>query len=254
MAVNVRLIGSYLSDLATATASSTAAGYDPANAVVLDRSSLWVAGGTTSVTLTLNLGASQSVSAIGIANHNGSGWTTVTIRKSTDNFAANDVLVETLTGMVTGEDYFKTFAAASSQYWRLSIASATAAPQVGIFYLGTPTTLTYNPWIGQDHDDAYNVEKATAQSGAIVAEQWGRRVIESAMRWDVVETAAKDQLRDFLRAEGGPLRPFWYVPRDDSGSGTSGRAYLVRMTDPRFRHQEIFGGLWSMSLALREEV
>jgi hypothetical protein len=254
VAVNVRLIGSYLSDLASATASSTAAGYDAANAVVLDRSSLWVAGGTTSVTLTYNLGSAQSVSAIAIANHNASGWSTVTIRKSTDNFAANDVLVETLTGMVTGEDYFKTFAAASSQYWRLSIASATAAPQVGIFYLGTPTTLTYNPWIGQENDDVYNVEKTIAQSGAVVAEQWGRRLIRTAMRWDVVETAAYTQLRDFLRTEGGPLRPFWYVPRDDATSNAYGRCYIVRAEEGSFRAQEIFGGLWSMSLAIKEEV
>lgn len=254
MAVNVRLIGSYLSDLAGATASSTAAGYDPANAVILDRNSLWVAGGTTSVTLTFDLGSAVSVSAVAIANHNGSGWTTAKLQSSTDNFSAVTTDVVTLTGITTGEDYFQTFGASSRQYWRISIASATAAPQVGIFYLGTPTTLTDNPWIGQENDDVYNVEKATAQSGAIVAEQWGRRIIRTGMSWGVVTTAIKDQLRDFLRTEGGPLRPFWYVPRDDATSNAYGRAYLVRLEDHGFKTQEIFAGLWSMAAALKEEV
>jgi hypothetical protein len=252
MAVNVRLIGSYLSDLATATASSTAAGYDVKNAVILDRSSVWKAGGTSSVTLTLDLGSAVSVSAACIANHNGSGWTTPKLRRSSDNVTYTDVAA--LTSITTGEDYYTTFGAISYRYWRIEIASASAAPQVGIFYLGTATTLTDNPWIGQGNADVYNVERASAQSGAIVAEQWGRRLIQTKMEWGIATTAAKDQLRDFLRTEGGPLRPFWYVPREDATTPTYGRAYLVRMQDGSFQTQEVFGGLHSMGVTLLEEV
>lgn len=254
MATNVRLIGSFLSDLASASATSTASGYDAANVVGLDRTSVWIAGGTGAINLTLDLGAAKTVSALCIANHNGHLWSGGTLHASTDNFGASDVTVATFSGMASGEDYYHTFSGVSYQYWRIVTSGSTSAMQVGIFYLGTPTTLTYNPWVGQDSEDVYNVERSTAQSGAIVAEQWGRRVIRTAMRWDVVETAAKDQLRDFLRTEGGPLRPFWYVPRVDASSPVSGRAYIVRQEEGGFKTQEIFGGLWSMGLSIREEV
>lgn len=257
MATNVRLIGGYLSDLASATASSTASGYDPANAVTLDRSSLWVAGGTSSVTLTFDCGATVSnVSGFGIANHNGSAWSTITIRGSTDNFAASDVSLKTISGIVSGQDYYAEVTPTSAyRYFRLAISSATSAPQVGIFYVGTTETLTYNPWVGMPDGPKWHVEKKQAQSGAVVAEQWGRAVKVIRMKWGSVETAAKDELVNFLDEEGGPLRPFFYVPREDSTTTTQGRAYLVRMVDETWREpEEIFGGLWFMSVDLQEEV
>ena len=255
MAYNVRLVGSFLSDLATATATSTAAGYDVDNVVGLDRTAVWIAGGTGAINLTLDLGSAETVSAVCIANHNGHLWTGGALHASTDNFGASDVTVATFSGMASGEDYYHVFSGVSYRYWRIvTTGSSPSAMQVGIFYLGLSTELTLNPWIGAESEDVYNVERATAQSGAIVAEQWGRRLIRESMRWDVVATAVKDQLRDFLRIEGGSLRPFWYIPRADSSSPVSGRAYLVRMELGGFKVQEIFSGLWSMALAFREEV
>ena len=254
MATNVRLIGGYDSDLATATSSSgTASGYDVTNVVTLDRSSLWVSSVTTSIVLHLDFGSAKTINCFALANHNGGGWTTALLQTSPDNSAWTTKV--TLSGMTSGYDWYGEFdPAVSVQYVRLTIASATAAPQVGIFYAGDRTTLTYNPWIGFDSDDVYNVEKKAAQSGAVVAEQWGRQLTRYGMRWEVVETTAKDQLRDFLRTEGGPLRPFFYVPREDSTTTTQGRAYVVRMVDESFRAKEIFGGLWAMSVDLQEEV
>lgn len=252
MAVNVRLIGGFLSDLASTSASSTASGYDSDNVVMLDRTSLWKASASGAASITLDLGSAKTVSAIGLANHNGGAWTGGKLERSSDN--SNWTTVVSFTSMVTGEDYFHTFTGASYQYWKVSVTGSTAAMQIGVFYLGTPITLTYNPWVGQSTEDVYNVETATAQSGQTVTEEWGRRLLRTSMAWDVVETTAKDQVRDFLRTEGGPLRPFWYVPRDDSTSNVYGRAYLVRAVDGTFKASEIFGGLWSMSVTVQEVV
>lgn len=252
MAKNVRLVGSYLSDLASVTATSTASGYDADNVVVLDRTSKWVAGGTGTIDLRLDLGSAQAVTAVCIANHNGHLWTGGVLQRSSDDVTYTTVV--TFSGLADGEDYYHTFGSQTYRYWRIRTTGSTSAMQVGIFYLGLETELTYNPWIGQESEDVYNVERATAQSGAIVAEQWGRRLLRTAMRWDVVETAAKDQLRTFLRTEGGPLRPFWYIPRADSSSPVSGQAFLVRMEEGSFSTTEIFTGLWRMALTVREEV
>jgi hypothetical protein len=255
MAQNVRLIGSYKSDLASASATSTAAGYDVDNVVVLDRNSIWVAGGTGAINLTLDLGSAKSVSAVGIANHNGHLWTGGVLRASTDNFAASNDLIATFSGMADGSDYYHAFNSASYQYWRIATTSSTSAMQVGIFYLGLSTVLTQNPDIGMATEDVYNVERAVAQSGAIVAEQWGRRLLRPNLVWSSgVTTAAKDELRDFLRTEGGPLRPFWYVPLETSTTPVNGRGYLVRLVPNTFRTVEIFTGLWGMAAELLEEV
>lgn len=252
MATNVRLIGGYDSDLATATATGTATGYDVDNVVTLDRSSVWVSSGTGAQTLHLDFGSAKTIGAMAIANHNAETWTGGVFQTSPDNAAWTTRV--TFSGVVADQDWYGTFTPLSVQYVRISITSATEAPQVGIFYCGDATTLTYNPWIGFDSDDVFHVERKEAQSGAIVAEQWGRQVTRYGARWEVVETAAKDQLRDFLRTEGGPLRPFFYVPREDSTTTTQGRCYLVRMVEDSFKAKEIYGGLWSMAVDLQEEV
>lgn len=253
MARNVRLIGSYKSDLAATSATSTASGYDADNVVVLDRNSLWVAGGTGTIDLILDLGSPKAVDTVCLANHNGSGWSGTTVAHSADNVTYTTAI--TPSGLTTGSDYYGSFSSQTKQYWRLRTTSATSAMQVGIFYLGLSTILTENPDIGMVTEDVYNVERATSQSGAIVAEQWGRRVLRTNLDFaSGVTTAAKDELRDFLRTEGGSLRPFWYVPYEASSTPTEGRAYLVRLVPNSFRTVEIFTGLWGMAAELLEEV
>lgn len=248
---HVTLIGAYLSELCSATATDTASGYAASNVVTLDRNLLWRANSTGTIDLVLDLGAAKSVSAVCIANHNGNLWSGAVLQRSPDNSTWTTVC--TLSGLTAGQDYFQKFAAQSYQFWRIRTTGSSAPMQVGIFYLGTPTVLTYNPWTGWEDADQFNVERATAQSGAIVAEQWGRRLLAASMSWGLVETTARDQLRDFLRVEGGPLRPWWYAPRDDSADSVYGRAYLVRLIEVRFAAKENVSGYFEMSLSFLEE-
>lgn len=252
MAVNVRLIGGYKSELASATASATASGYDVDNVVTLDRTAVWVGVGTSGGSVVLDLGSAKAVSGFGLANHNAQTWTGGILQRSPDN--AVWTTVATLSGAAADQDYYQTFSSATYQYWKLLCTSSTAAMQVGVFYLGTATTLTYNPDLNPTGEDVYQIERAKSQSGVVIAEQWGRRICRFDMDWSIHETAAFTETRDFLRTEGGPLRPFFYVPRADSSSPTSGQAFLVRLLDGSFRHKEVIAGYWNWGVSLLEEV
>lgn len=256
MSKRVQLLGSYLSDAATATSSTgSAAGYDPQAVVEIERATGWKAPSTAAVRLILNLGSAKSPTGLGLVGGNWSAWGTVKVQHSTDGTgigAGAWTDAATLSGLPADTvDYFASLTTASRQYWCLYWAAPSAAPELDVFYLGTLTELPENPLIGSAAaEDEDNVAEEKATSGAIHAEEFGRMVETLAVSWRLT-TAQFLTLRALFRTEGRK-RPFFWIPRDDSGSGASGQAFLMRQAS-RFRWEEGFGGSFDCSTMLREE-
>ncbi len=252
MATNLRLVGAYKSELATATASSTAAGFDAQNVVALDRPTKWKANVTTASWVKLDLGSTKAVDTVCLANHNGNLWTTALLEWSNDG-STGWTTAATLSGLAANTDYFATFASQTKQFWRVSTASASSAMEIGCFYLGTLTTLTKNPSYPGEDSDTYNVERARATSGTIVAEKYGRRLKKFDFIWRYPTLAVVNEVRNFLRVEDGPLRPFWYIPPDESGASTNGEAFMVRFDPLAFEVTRHFLNTYEFGVTFREE-
>lgn len=252
MSANVQFLGSYLSDGATASASGTATGYDPQSVVGIERSTGWLAPSTAAVRLILDLGSAKTPTGLGLVGGNWSAWGTTKLQHSTDGSTWVDFL--TLSGLPADDlDYFaKLVSAPSRQYWALYWAAPSSAPGLAVFYLGTLTALPVNPDLNMAGGDRYNVSEEPAASGAVISEEFGRRTEVFSLAFSGITTSQFTTIRGLTRTEGGNKRPFFYVPRDDSGSGTQGQAHLVR--GPReVPWTEEFGGVFNLTVNLREE-
>lgn len=253
---NIVLGTGYLSDLAAASAVSTASGYDPKNAVSLARGTTWKAGGTSGERLILNTGSAIAPTFLGIANANWSAWGTTKLQHSTDGSTWVDFLtLSSLPSVDALHDYFsKLTAAPSRSWWALYWASPSAAPEVGVFYLGTYTELTKNPAYGAVREPIFNVARRASEGRVIVAEKTARILTRFILSWPTNTAAESDQIENLILGEDGPLRPFWYVPIDESGSSTAGRAYLVRYEPLTLAIRRRFQSRYELGLTLLEEV
>lgn len=93
-------------------------------------------------TITFDLGASAAAASAIIFNHTLLvGDSAIQLRKSTDNFAANDVLVGSFTW--SSGPMVLTFSSQSSRYWRVVFtkASAGVTRDIGRIFLGTYTDI-----------------------------------------------------------------------------------------------------------------
>lgn len=251
MSANVQFLYGWLSSTATATATSTATGFAATNAVSLDRPSKWKANVATASSIQFDLGVPVLVSGVVIGNHNGTGWTGTKIQHSPDGVTWTDLVAPTLT---TGQDYYFTGFSFTKQYWKVLTTSATAAMEIGVFYLGTQLTLSNNPSHPLKQSYVWNVARERSSSGAIVAEENGRRLLRVDMPFPSYASADLAQVDTLLLAESGPLRPFWYVPTDLAGAGTSGRAYLMRYEPLAFEWSWTSSLTYDFGLTLLEEV
>ena len=123
--------------LGTLSASSTASGYDVANLGDVLEFTHWKAGvsGTAWIMLDLGVGASGTASALGIKRHN-----LKTVGAAINVESSNDAITWTprLLEFTPASDkaFLKTFTAATARYWRINLASCTAAPQMAVCVLG----------------------------------------------------------------------------------------------------------------------
>src|SRR3990172_1055622 len=175
MAKKVRFVYDDKAESRTITATSEASGFPATAAVDLDRSTIWKANAAGTQNLTVDLGSAQTISGLGIANHNVGALTgTQQLRASTDNFAASNDLIKTLVPGASG-DYYANFTGVSYRYWRL-VTAATGAEraQVGEFYLGTFIELA--EWADTDfeHRRVWQNTESRALSGVRVVKQSGR--------------------------------------------------------------------------------
>lgn len=258
MSKQIQWLAGMLNSGATVTASSTAAGFDPQNAATRTRSQKWKAGGTTSVYLTMDCLSAVTPTGVGIANANFSAMGTTLLRSSTDNASWTTILtLSGLTGWPTvddTQDFVAAIVGASARrYWRLEWASASSAPYLGVFYLGAMSELP-NPDIAGYSETPIDIsEESPGADGGPNVETYGRTVLEFGFKWTWLSQTDRDSIRTILLNEGRE-NPFFYLPRDDSGSGASGRGYLVRRARNAFAAAEDMATRFHGEAIAREEV
>lgn len=119
---------------ATPAASSTAAGYNVLNLRDARPYSFWKPSAMPA-TVTVDCGSSKAADYLAVYGHDlFSRGCTIEIRKSTDNFAANDVLVATHTP-ADNKPILVLFTSTSSRYWRIRVLTGTA-PTIAIAMFG----------------------------------------------------------------------------------------------------------------------
>lgn len=119
---------------AVPVASTTAAGFSVLNLRDARPYTFWKPTANPS-TVTVDCGSAKLADYLLVYGHNaGSTGCTVEIRKSTDNFAANDVLVATSTP-IDDKPLLVLFTSASSRYWRVVFKTGTV-PTVAMVLFG----------------------------------------------------------------------------------------------------------------------
>lgn len=255
MSKNIRFGYGYLSENAAATADSTASGYDPLDAVALERAIGWKSGGTSSQRLKFHMASAITPTFLGIAAGNYSAWGTVNLQHSSDGSAWTTIglALSNFPSTDSSQDYFSEIAAAPSRaWWALQWTGPSAAPEVGVFYLGTKVELAANDDVPGTEIDVYGVDERDTAGGIKRRNQVHRRLRRDVLAFGQNSTF-RDSVRDVIRGEGGPLRPFWYVPLDESTSNTSGRAYLVGYEAPTLEVKRRFSK-YGFTVPLLEEV
>ena len=179
--------------------------------------------------VTIDLGSSQAATFVSVHGHNlDSGVTAVQLRKSTDNFSANDELVVALT--VSSPTFFATFASTSSRYWRVVFVGTNGSPiSIGELGLGLHTTLATGA--GQIKITSLQmgaVFPQSRQSGALLPQvrvasltSLRQRVVTVGLR--VFTFAQRDTVEGWLATTSGGVEPFICVPDDNDTVVVHGR-------------------------------
>lgn len=132
--------------------SSASATLGPSNVVNELKAKVWRTGtSTASETLTVDLLASTAITGAMIFAHDlTSGDSLIQLRKSTDNFAANDVLVGSFT--YASGAMFQAIASTSSRYWRIAFTKSAAGQtrNVGVIFLCTYADVSNPDYDGWD--------------------------------------------------------------------------------------------------------
>jgi hypothetical protein len=251
------MIYGYSSNGASGSATVTAAGYDADNSVALDRGTTWKGVGTSAQRLILHTGAAIAPTALAIAGGNYSVWGTTVLQHSTDG--SSWTTLDTLLGLGSLTDsvqdyYWKISSPTSKSWWCLYWSAPSAAPEVALFYLGTLATMIENYSFPTEERDVYNVDIQQTEGKVIVGEQTARYLMLWVLGWTPTISTVRDQVRAIIQSEGGPLRPFWFVPVDESTSNDYGRAYLVRYQTSTFAIRREFTGIYEFVVTLLEEV
>lgn len=197
----------------TVTASSEATGYFKENAYDWRGDDILLFDSGTTHTLTVDYGSAVSVDVFCLAYHNlGTLGATVTIRYSTDNFAADDNVLVTLS---PSDDrvIFKPMTSTLKRYWRIQIAlGAAGQPYIGQALLGEMLELSHGPVDGDEsvydsHMD--EIINNTAQNGNFLGRSVIYQGVEGAIPFRFMQsTYLRGDYRAFITHARN--KPFFY--------------------------------------------
>jgi hypothetical protein len=198
-------------DDATPAASTTAAGFDVLN--LRDwRPYTWWKPTALPATVTVDCGSSQAADYLAVYGHTlGTNGNTIQVRKSTDNFSANDVLVATLTP-ADDEPFVVEFSSTSSRYWRIRILTGTA-PSIAIAALGAafvfPRRLDngFDPITRKVKGQVNRSEDGHPLGRVIAYESWDQELSFGAIEWTWLRSTWVPAWRAHLR--GSPFIFAW---------------------------------------------
>lgn len=200
-----------LESASSVAASSEAVGFDVENAFDWLTFDFWKPTGSTSETLTADMGSAAAADYWAVYAHDAhTQGATLQLRGSTDNFSASDVLVDSV-APASGAPIVRTFTSVSYRYWRLVIVGGSAASSIGVFSFGprldmpdgmqigfTPPTMSYN-------DEVLNSE---SQGGAFLGRSIVRQGAEGRMQFELMTPAwVRSDWLPFL--EHARIKPFF---------------------------------------------
>lgn len=246
----------------TVTASEAATGFPASNIQETFRQVRWRSNNVTGTkTVTFDLGSSKALTVAGLLDHNMTSAATVQLRKSSDNFVANDVLVATFTMSRTDDDSETVIldpavayiTSTSERYWRISIADSGNADgyvEMGRVFLGTYTEMTKNYMVGWGIKPVDLSIRRRSLNGVVhvnVKPQY--RTLDLAFR--VVTRVQKDAIRKIADSIGANKAAWFDVDPDNAARDL----YVIygRLAEvPRFENTR--WNLWSLSLTIEEDV
>lgn len=163
-------------------------------------------------TLSIDLGAAQSLSGFGLLNHNlGSGACTVAITAGTDGITYGTT-VKAASTINTGAPYQKDtvlqFPSATFRYWRLTFAhSGTKTLTFGeILALATITTLSRTSNYGAGESERYVLNSVETETGQQRSTYLGGPIRSKTLPFKDLSTSERDELMNMWRAtQGGNL-------------------------------------------------
>jgi len=191
---------------AVPVASTTAAGFDVLNLRDM-RDFTWWKPTALPATVTVDCGSAKDADYLAIYGHElGSKGCTVEVRKSTDNFAANDVLVDTH-APTDDKPILRPFTSASSRYWRIRIVNGTA-PAIAIALLGVRLEFPvlgmqqgFDP-IGNDLKAQYNRSVTGHALGKVINyREWKANLEVELVSWTWARTTWKAAAEAWLDSE-----------------------------------------------------
>lgn len=206
-------------------------------------------------TITFDLVSSQAATSAIIFAHTLLGTDSlIQLRKSTDNFAANDVLVGSFTW--ASGPLVLTFSSASSRYWRVAFtkASAGVTRDIGRIFLGTYTDIeNVIDFTGLDidpQDMSVHMTAAGGQDYTDVRNQY-RNI---SLSLDSFSTTDKDTIRGITDTTGTHQAFFFQV--FSSGTTEEAEAFYVKFRKiPGRKVSGINSGLvWDSKMELKEQL
>lgn len=231
----VILYESRLND-AVPVASSTAAGFDVLNLRDMRDFTFWKPSAMPA-TVTVDCGTSKAADYMAVYGHDlGSKGCTIEVRKSTDNFGANDVLVDTHTP-TDDKPILRLFSSQSSRYWRLRVLTG-SAPALAIGLLGARLEIpagvreSFDP-IGRAIKSQMNRSVQGRALGRVINwREWKENLIFELVSWTWVRDTWRAAAEAWLESEPWLFcwnpdsypKETWHVSMDDGGWSTPHRA------------------------------
>jgi hypothetical protein len=142
------------------------------------------------LTLDIDLGTAQPVTAWALVNHNLSG---VTVTLLGDTTSPPTTVRDSVAA--TGVDTLRTFASLSLRYWRVSVPAMATPVRIGELLLGVPRTITQNPFVRQSATVTLgNVRRDESPGGFTWATRLGVKRVRLPYGWTSLSEADVDTL------------------------------------------------------------
>lgn len=208
--------------------------------------------------VTIDLGSAQAATAAIVFAHTILvGDSLIQVRKSTDNFAANDVLVGSFTW--TSAAMVMTFSSASSRYWRIAFtkASAGVSRDIGRIFIGNYVTLAGLPDFDGFEVDIDDMSQSEVSEGGQTysARRSQRRMLKLDMSG--VSQAQAALLKTFYETVGTHTC-YFLIADENAPSDQSGETLYVKTSSlPKQKANglDTSGNLaWSGQLSANEQL
>lgn len=230
---------------ATPVASSTAAGYAVANLLDWKRFTWWQPT-VLPATITVDCASAQAADYCVVFGHDlAAQGATLEVRGSTDNFAASDVLVATVTP-TSDKPILLTWASVSYRYWRIRITGSTV-PSLAIVAVGAALEMPayldegFDPTRSKAEGEVNRSVRGHALGRVSEFRSWSQGVKFSFVEWDWIRDTWRPAWQAHL--EGTPFGFAW------DGGDHADEVYLVE-SDGEYQTPHRAGSYADLSLEL----